>query len=219
LKVCVLSFDISSCAHINNAEFRKTSTAWISDAQDKASELFGSSSETASKLFGSASEGASGLLGTASEGIDGIKARLAASELPELPAFEAPQFMKDFIASFGESGQGSEDQGGGQGSQPGGNDKSSAAALAAAVAATTSSPSDSDTKKRKGESGALMNLTRNLIEVRNILQTIEMGDELNVPSIVVIGSQSSGKSSVLEAIVGHEFLPKSVPLDPVAISY
>jgi dynamin-like GTPase MGM1, mitochondrial len=29
-----------------------------------------------------------------------------------------------------------------------------------------------------------------------------------LPSIVVIGSQSSGKSSVLEAIVGHEFLPK-----------
>jgi len=31
---------------------------------------------------------------------------------------------------------------------------------------------------------------------------------LKLPSIVVIGSQSSGKSSVLEAIVGHEFLPK-----------
>ncbi|KAF8556145.1 hypothetical protein OG21DRAFT_1409737, partial [Imleria badia] len=29
-----------------------------------------------------------------------------------------------------------------------------------------------------------------------------------LPSIVVICRQSSGKSTVLEAIVGHEFLPK-----------
>lgn len=146
------------------------------------------------------------MLGTASEGIDTIKARLAASELPELPSFEAPQFMKDIIASFGESGQNGEDQ------NSNGNrndDPRSAAALAAAVAITTSSPSDSDSKKRgAGASGALMNLTKNLIEVRSILQTIDMGDDLTVPSIVVIGSQSSGKSSVLEAIVGHEFLPK-----------
>lgn len=52
-------------------------------------------------------------------------------------------------------------------------------------------------------------LTRKLIQVRNILKTIDHeSDSLSLPSIVVIGSQSSGKSSVLEAIVGHEFLPK-----------
>ncbi|RKO96951.1 hypothetical protein CAUPRSCDRAFT_7280, partial [Caulochytrium protostelioides] len=33
-------------------------------------------------------------------------------------------------------------------------------------------------------------------------------DAMKLPSIVVIGSQSSGKSSVLEALVGHAFLPK-----------
>ncbi|KAJ9065676.1 mitochondrial dynamin GTPase Msp1 [Entomophthora muscae] len=33
---------------------------------------------------------------------------------------------------------------------------------------------------------------------------------MHLPSIVVIGSQSSGKSSVLEAIVGREFLPKGL---------
>ncbi|CAG8577586.1 8482_t:CDS:2, partial [Cetraspora pellucida] len=38
------------------------------------------------------------------------------------------------------------------------------------------------------------------------------GNGLKLPSIVVIGSQSSGKSSVLEAIVGHEFLPKPIEL-------
>ncbi|KAJ3134711.1 dynamin-like GTPase mgm1 [Physocladia obscura] len=54
----------------------------------------------------------------------------------------------------------------------------------------------------------LMVLTKKLIEVRNLLKTVNNNTNLQLPSIVVIGSQSSGKSSVLEAIVGHEFLPK-----------
>ena len=54
----------------------------------------------------------------------------------------------------------------------------------------------------------MMILTKKMIEIRNILQTVGQSDALTLPSIVVIGSQSSGKSSVLEAIVGHEFLPK-----------
>ncbi|KAJ3233171.1 dynamin-like GTPase mgm1 [Chytriomyces hyalinus] len=54
----------------------------------------------------------------------------------------------------------------------------------------------------------LMILTKKLIEVRNLLKTVNNNANLQLPSIVVIGSQSSGKSSVLEAIVGHEFLPK-----------
>ncbi|CAG8717098.1 20729_t:CDS:2, partial [Dentiscutata erythropus] len=36
---------------------------------------------------------------------------------------------------------------------------------------------------------------------------IDHEEGLKLPNIVVIGSQSSGKSSVLEVIVGHEFLP------------
>ena len=47
-----------------------------------------------------------------------------------------------------------------------------------------------------------------MIEIRSILQQVGQSNTLTLPSIVVIGSQSSGKSSVLEAIVGHEFLPK-----------
>lgn len=58
--------------------------------------------------------------------------------------------------------------------------------------------------------GDLMLLTRRLIEIRTILLGIGEEAGLTLPSIVVIGSQSSGKSSVLEAIVGREFLPKSV---------
>ncbi|KPI35999.1 Protein msp1, mitochondrial [Cyphellophora attinorum] len=54
----------------------------------------------------------------------------------------------------------------------------------------------------------MMLLTKKMIEIRTLLNTIGQSDALTLPSIVVIGSQSSGKSSVLEAIVGHEFLPK-----------
>ncbi|KAJ3355255.1 dynamin-like GTPase mgm1 [Kappamyces sp. JEL0680] len=59
----------------------------------------------------------------------------------------------------------------------------------------------------------LVGLTKTLIEIRNLLKKINgaaapSASSINLPSIVVIGSQSSGKSSVLEAIVGHEFLPK-----------
>jgi dynamin 1-like protein len=34
------------------------------------------------------------------------------------------------------------------------------------------------------------------------------GDSVDLPQIVVVGSQSSGKSSVLETIVGRDFLPR-----------
>ncbi|KAJ2818422.1 mitochondrial dynamin GTPase Msp1, partial [Coemansia furcata] len=70
-----------------------------------------------------------------------------------------------------------------------------------------------------GDDNELMELTKRLLEIQTILKTVnpsesEGDDEarhssaLQLPSIVVIGSQSSGKSSVLEAIVGQEFLPK-----------
>ncbi|KAI8872568.1 hypothetical protein GQ42DRAFT_119201 [Ramicandelaber brevisporus] len=56
---------------------------------------------------------------------------------------------------------------------------------------------------------SLLQLTKRLIEIQNILNTVNVSNEaLKLPRIVVIGSQSSGKSSVLEAIVGHSFLPK-----------
>lgn len=64
-------------------------------------------------------------------------------------------------------------------------------------------------KKVAKNEKSLLGLTKTLIEIRNLLKNIESANHsLTLPSIVVIGSQSSGKSSVLEAIVGHEFLPK-----------
>ncbi|KAM0673295.1 vacuolar protein sorting-associated protein 1 [Gurleya vavrai] len=53
-----------------------------------------------------------------------------------------------------------------------------------------------------------------LIEKINELQDIcsdnNINHSLDLPQIVVIGSQSSGKSSVLENIVGRDFLPRGV---------
>ncbi|GMG41543.1 unnamed protein product [Ambrosiozyma monospora] len=54
----------------------------------------------------------------------------------------------------------------------------------------------------------MVNLTRQMIEIRSILLNVNGSNALRLPSIVVVGSQSSGKSSVLESIVGQEFLPK-----------
>ncbi|CDK26243.1 unnamed protein product [Kuraishia capsulata CBS 1993] len=57
-------------------------------------------------------------------------------------------------------------------------------------------------------SNDMLNLTRQMIEIRSLLLNVDGSHTLKLPSIVVIGSQSSGKSSVLESIVGQEFLPK-----------
>ncbi|CAH00456.1 dynamin-related GTPase MGM1 [Kluyveromyces lactis] len=55
----------------------------------------------------------------------------------------------------------------------------------------------------------MLNLTKQMIEIRSILNKVDSTSaNLALPSIVVIGSQSSGKSSVLESIVGKDFLPK-----------
>ena len=50
-----------------------------------------------------------------------------------------------------------------------------------------------------------------LIPIINRLQDVfnTIGGQLiDLPQIVVVGCQSSGKSSVLESIVGHDFLPR-----------
>ncbi|GAA6056947.1 hypothetical protein JCM3770_007158 [Rhodotorula araucariae] len=86
-------------------------------------------------------------------------------------------------------------------------DPTPAATVAAAMAAAVPILVDAD--EPAGDSSEdLMLLTRKLIEIRSILLSIGEEAGLTLPSIVVIGSQSSGKSSVLEAIVGREFLPK-----------
>lgn len=112
------------------------------------------------------------------------------------------------------------------GSQPGGEpDGGPPTTLAALTGALlTSAPDDDDdddttgpppvSASRSMQDSTLLLLTKKLIEIRQVLLSIDQSEALKLPSIVVIGSQSSGKSSVLEAIVGHEFLPKCVLRSP-----
>ncbi|KAF8556206.1 hypothetical protein OG21DRAFT_1506827 [Imleria badia] len=166
-------------------ELRQKTTGWLSSVQDAATDLFDS----------------------ASDGIKSVSARVSAVKLPDV---ETPQFLKDLFASddstHHDHSSSSQDSGDPRNRSPEEN-----AAIAALVAATLSAPSDSTKANDNGfdtRQNGLMHLTKKLIEIRTMLLSIDQSDSLKLPSIVVIGSQSSGKSSVLEAIVGHEFLPK-----------
>ena len=122
---------------------------------------------------------------------------------------ELPVWLQKMLRTDEGSAQREREQGGDGGSPK---QSGSGAAVVAGTSAAfgyTQSPEDDE---RSGEEVArddqMMILTKKMIEIRSILQTVGQSDALTLPSIVVIGSQSSGKSSVLEAIVGHEFLPK-----------
>lgn len=175
-----------------NIEFKTRSTAWISDVQD----------------------GAADMLDAAGERFSSLRNQVAGIELPALPTFEAPEFLRNLFQSSSESGkeEGKDSKGGEQ--AEGGKGGSGGPGLAALIAATMSSPSEPSNEERirtsdvPNKPSELMHLTKKLIGIRSILLSIGQSDSLTLPSIVVIGSQSSGKSSVLEAIVGHEFLPK-----------
>ncbi|KAF8829703.1 hypothetical protein HHX47_DHR2000138 [Lentinula edodes] len=83
------------------------------------------------------------------------------------------------------------------------------ATIATFLAATMSSPLHWKTGngQLESQSNGLMNLTMELIEIRKMLLSIDHSNSQRLPSIVVIGSQSSGKSCVLEAIVGAPLSP------------
>ncbi|KAK0664190.1 Protein msp1 [Lasiodiplodia hormozganensis] len=121
---------------------------------------------------------------------------------------EVPEWLRSILAGEGEEGQQNS-------SGPEGDPQKSGAGAAAAGAATGAafgygqdSSDDDRSDERIARDEQMMMLTKKMIEIRGLLQTVGQSDSLTLPSIVVIGSQSSGKSSVLEAIVGHEFLPK-----------
>ncbi|KAF7728056.1 dynamin-like GTPase mgm1 [Apophysomyces ossiformis] len=125
--------------------------------------------------------------------------------------FRDPESIEQERAKAEEKESKGEDKQGGGDPEP---SNTAAAVVAAAAAVTLASDSEDKEKKTNKTSSIsahdeqLMMLTKKLIEIRSILMSIDHNETLKLPSIVVIGSQSSGKSSVLEAIVGHEFLPK-----------
>jgi len=45
-------------------------------------------------------------------------------------------------------------------------------------------------------------------KLQDVFHSVGMLDTLDLPQIAVVGSQSSGKSSVIENIVGRDFLPR-----------
>lgn len=116
----------------------------------------------------------------------------------EFPTFEFGGKGDQDSKSGSNSSQSSSSSSSADGEPSGGG---SEAATVAAVAATAAFSQEADEDQ-------MMVLTKKMIEIRGILSQVDQSDTLQLPSIVVIGSQSSGKSSVLEAIVGHEFLPK-----------
>ncbi|AMD22724.1 HHL046Wp [Eremothecium sinecaudum] len=120
--------------------------------------------------------------------------------------------LEDFLGVNGDS------SGGGENSNSTG-DTVAAATLLASLSddekATESGDSEDeddeelDGKEEDHTGDEILNLTKQMIEIRAILSKIDSSTAgITLPSIVVVGSQSSGKSSVLESIVGREFLPK-----------
>ncbi|KAK4401806.1 Dynamin-related protein 3A [Sesamum angolense] len=71
---------------------------------------------------------------------------------------------------------------------------------------------DQATASASASSAAAASLGHSVIPIVNKLQDIfaQLGSQstIELPQVAVVGSQSSGKSSVLEALVGRDFLPR-----------
>lgn len=152
-------------------------------------------SSTAETLFG----GAKGIAEQTLQGWENTKEQV-----------ELPDWLKQVLRIHEDIGTGGSGGPGGDGDPK--QSKVAAAVAVGASAAAYGYDKSSEEDPRDGEEVArddqMMVLTKKMIEIRTILQKVGQSSSLTLPSIVVIGSQSSGKSSVLEAIVGHEFLPK-----------
>jgi len=161
----------------------------------------------AAQVFNQARDGATNAAGEAYEGAVSALDQIRRGWQKTKDRVEMPEWMHNIMMEKEGSSEGQ-----GQGPQE---PKKSGAAVAMAGAAAASSfgtDAKSDEDERSAEAIArdeqMMMLTKKMIHIRSLLQTVGQSENLTLPSIVVIGSQSSGKSSVLEAIVGHEFLPK-----------
>ncbi|ORY75070.1 P-loop containing nucleoside triphosphate hydrolase protein [Protomyces lactucae-debilis] len=136
-----------------------------------------------------------------------VKTRVEGATDFELPALEMPSWMAKALRFEEAASTKDKAQGEGSGGNGPNHDSEAAAVIAAGTAAAYTS-SDEELPRKAPRDDQMMVLTRKMIEIRNLLKQVDQTEALTLPSIVVIGSQSSGKSSVLEALVGHEFLPK-----------
>jgi GTP-binding protein EngB required for normal cell division len=162
-------------------------------------------------LFGRTADGATTVAGGVYDGATDTFARFKRGWMNTKEKIEVPPWLKDIMDGKEESSEG----GGNHGPESPKEPKQSSAGPIAATGATAAafgydSKTDDDPREEEkiARDDQMMLLTKKMIQIRSLLQTVGQSDKLTLPSIVVIGSQSSGKSSVLEAIVGHEFLPK-----------
>ncbi|CBQ73303.1 probable MGM1-Mitochondrial GTPase related to dynamin [Sporisorium reilianum SRZ2] len=183
----------------------------VDEFKDMLGRSYGRLSDRAKEAYTGLSEFGTDALDNARDGWEAFAEQIDGIELPKL---QTPEFLRNLFAGRNASDSDAAGHENSRASGSGGPDPNGAPHLAGAAAVAASSifgedDNDSADGAPKGSTEELMLLTRKLIEVRNILKDIDHeSDQLTLPSIVVIGSQSSGKSSVLEAIVGHEFLPK-----------
>ncbi|KAI9711751.1 MAG: dynamin-like GTPase mgm1 [Bogoriella megaspora] len=186
------------------ALFGASAIAGLAYIQYQATQAGNYAKDVFNQAYGAASNAAGTAYGSAQEMIDQTRRGWERTKQD----MEVPEWLRSIFQP--EDGNSS---GGPNG--PGGSPKhsgSGAAAVGTATGVAFGLNSDSEDDDRTDEGAArddqMMMLTKKMIEIRGLLQTVGQSESLTLPSIVVIGSQSSGKSSVLEAIVGHEFLPK-----------
>ncbi|KAH0547588.1 hypothetical protein FGG08_000313 [Glutinoglossum americanum] len=182
----------------------------FSQAGELASGVANSTITGARDIANQAGELASSVANDAITGAKDIAQRTKRGWDSKTEGVEVPDWLQKILrkdeASSSEGGQGSSGSGGSP--KQSGARAVAAGASAAALGYSQSSEDDTRSEIQAAKDDQMMMLTKKMIEIRSILQTVGQSDALTLPSIVVIGSQSSGKSSVLEAIVGHEFLPK-----------
>ncbi|KID77597.1 Protein msp1 [Metarhizium brunneum] len=177
--------------------------AWVQYQANQAStyaiELFNTTKDTVTSTATSLFDTAKDVAAQTRQGWENTKEQV-----------ETPEWLKRMLRIHEDIGTGGNGGAGG-----GGGPKQSrtgtgvaAAASAAAYGYEKTSENDARDSEEVARDDQMMVLTKKMIEIRSMLQKVGQSSSLTLPSIVVIGSQSSGKSSVLEAIVGHEFLPK-----------
>lgn len=161
-------------------------------------------------MFRKTSDMASGTAGYLYETISGVAEQTKDGWEKQTGNIVFPEWLDKLTAKLkSHSSSGS----GGPSGDGGGPQQSRAAGAAVAGTAVafgySQSPGDGErSEDQVARDDQMMVLTKKMIEIRSMLQLVGKSEALVLPSIAVIGSQSSGKSSVLEAIVGHEFLPK-----------
>lgn len=170
----------------------------MTEASNYAADVFRKTSDMASEAAGNVFGGAKNIAEQTMNGWEKKKENIA-----------LPEWLQRFGAKANAWGS-SSDGPSGEGGEPL-QSRAGAAAVAGTAAAfgyTQSPEVDDRSDEQVARDDQMMVLTKKMIEIRSMLQLVGQSEALVLPSIVVIGSQSSGKSSVLEAIVGHEFLPK-----------